>query len=214
MRARARALLGENAWQGLALFALDAASAALGAARWLASIFTVWCDPFGRSRTPIRLRGRCLYSAFRVAAASSERKRRIVSWFYRWHEAPGEADWRACLALFRLGAPPEHTLHLEGGEAPLGAAAVSVRITLAVPPAPGLRSLQLRPLAPRPPPEAETGETGGAPESAEGALGRPSPEVSGPTPIGGLAPESFVRALFSGPLGVASAPGRPSRLFQ
>jgi hypothetical protein len=107
-----------------ALGALLAAGAAIGA--WLSAVFTVYCDPLGRSRRPIPMtpeRG-CADRSFRVGGAASERERRIVAWFYRWHAAPDDGDWRACLARFGLAACPAHTLLLEGGRA------VSVEICL------------------------------------------------------------------------------------
>jgi hypothetical protein len=88
---------------------------ALGAAigQTVAATFTVRWDPLQRSREQIRLRSRGEPFAFLVEDAGlSARERRVVSWFYRWHDAPDIADWRACITRFDLATPPVHTLRL------------------------------------------------------------------------------------------------------
>lgn len=87
----------------------------VGAGRRLSSIFTVHWDPLDRSRLPIPTRGGPEIPLTFTVDADSEHERRIVAWFYLWHETPDDDDWRACLARFGLAACPAHTLLLGGG---------------------------------------------------------------------------------------------------
>lgn len=69
----------------------------------LAVIFTVYWDPFGRSYYPIYCN-----SKYYVIGAHNERNRRIVAWFYRWHDIPDDDDWQSCIDRFNLLACPSH----------------------------------------------------------------------------------------------------------
>jgi hypothetical protein len=155
----------------LLLLLLDAATACLEAWAWagreLSAACTVRWDPLRRSDAPIPFRGRCAYAAFRVAQAPTERERRAVAWFYRWHDAPDESDWHACIARFGFPAPPPHGLALVGAHGAEAPALLQVaRIDLAAGGARGARTLR-----------------------------RAGAEVAGPTPLGGLSPERFVADL-------------------
>ena len=156
-----------------------------GAGRWLSAIFTVRWDPLGRSQRLIPIRGvRRGPRAFSVGGGACERERRVVAWFYRWHEAPDDDDWRACLARFGLAACPAHTLLLDGdvdravevAEIRLGEAgrrgARTVVATSAARLAPGPHEAVLG--------AGDAGATGVA-------------AVSGPTPISGLSPARLIR---------------------
>ena len=154
-----------------------------GAGRWLSAIFTVRWDPLGRSRQLIPLRGiRRGPRTFSVAGGASERERRVVAWFYRWHEAPDDDDWRACLARFGLAACPAHTLLLEGArdravevaEIRLGGGGRRGERTVVATSAARLAS------------SGEAAEGGDA-----GATGMAP--VSGPTPISGLSPARLIK---------------------
>jgi hypothetical protein len=108
--------------------AVGRAVSAAGTVRW---------DPLGRAAAPIRVaaaRGG-EPRAFTVRA-DTPREQRVVAWLYRWHDAPDDEDWRACLARFGLAAPPRHTLQ------PLPGEPVAVAITLGAPPARGRRALE------------------------------------------------------------------------
>lgn len=154
-------------WRLAALDALGWLLALYAAAgRWLSAIFTVRWDPLGRSRRPIPTRAPRGPRAFTVGAAS-ERERRVVAWFYRWHETPDDDDWRACLALFGLAAVPAHYLLLEGGR--------SVEVA----------EIRL----------GEGGGRGSRTVAYDDATvdGRGGPRVTGPTPIGGLSPARLIK---------------------
>jgi hypothetical protein len=124
----------------LCICGLDALGIALAAAsaicRSCAATFTVYCDPLLRSCEPIRLHNRRGPFAFRIESAPSERERRIVSWFYRWHDTPEISDWIACMARFGLASPPDHTIRLY---TPTGM--TSDRVIVAIDVVDGMRTL-------------------------------------------------------------------------
>ena len=103
-----------QSWRILKLMAIDILGWLItlytAAGLWLSAIFTVRWDPLGRSRALIWLQGRGGPRAVQVDGAATERERRVVAWFYRWHDTPDDDDWRRCLARFALAAPPRHTL--------------------------------------------------------------------------------------------------------
>lgn len=155
---------------GTALDALGWLLALYAAAvRLLSMTFTVRWDPLGYSREPVPF-----YStkgAFTVGAlaGSNERERRIVAWFYRWHETPDDDDWRACLALFGLPACPAHTLRLVGVSSPKVVEVIEIR--LGEGPGRGGRTVSV----------------------AATDFWRAGARVTGPTPLGGLSPARLVR---------------------
>ena len=151
------------------LFAMDAmawlADAWRAAGRGLAAVFAVRWDPLGASRASLPLHG-CRHRRFTVAAAGSERERRVAAWLYRWHPVPDEPDWRRALERFGLEGVPPHVLSYlgEGVEE-------------------FVRVYEIR-LAEKP---------SGRGHRTIGAL---DTEVSGPTPLlGGLTPERFIADL-------------------
>lgn len=75
---------------------------------WLSELFTVRCDPFNISHIPITDFRTNI--TFTVTSYSNERDRRIVSWFYRNHDAPNEDDWQCCLDRFNLQSCPPHNI--------------------------------------------------------------------------------------------------------
>lgn len=154
-----------------------------GAGRWLSAIFTVRWDPLGRSRQLIPLRGiRRGPRAFSVGGGASERERRVVAWFYRWHEAPDDDDWRACLARFGLAACPTHTLLLEGD---LDRAVKVAEIRLGGAGSRGERTVVATSAA-------RLASSGEAAEGGDAGATRVIP-VSGPTPISGLSPARLIK---------------------
>ena len=134
------------------------------AGRRLGAVFTVRWDPLDRSHQPVPTLARGAPRAFTVGA-DDEYERRIVAWFYRWHEAPDDDDWHTCLAMFELSAVPAHRLLLEGGRS-----VEIAEIRLGAGGSRGCRSL--------------------VHYDAEG--GRSTP-VIGPTPIGGLSPARLIK---------------------
>jgi hypothetical protein len=50
---------------------------------------------------------------FRVEA-ESEYQKRVVAWFYRWHETPSVQDWQLYLAKVGMPRVPVHALHVMG----------------------------------------------------------------------------------------------------
>jgi hypothetical protein len=154
----------------------------VGTGRWLSAIFTVRWDPLGRSRQLIPLRGiRRGPRSFSIAGGTSERERRIVAWFYRWHEAPDDDDWRACLARFGLAACPAHMLLLEGD---LDRAVKVAEIRLGGSGRRGERTV----VATNAVRLASSGEAAGGDAGATGVA-----LVSGPTPISGLSPARLIK---------------------
>jgi hypothetical protein len=88
-------------------------------AKHASAMLTVHWDPLAQSCAPISLPGAVVpYDLFVVSRSTSERERRIVSWFYRWHDTPTESDWALCLVRFGLPAVPEFviSLHRKSGE--------------------------------------------------------------------------------------------------
>ncbi len=153
-----------------------------GAGRWLSAIFTVRWDPLGRSRQLIPLRGiRRGPRTFSVAGGANERERRVVAWFYRWHEAPDDDDWRACLARFGLAACPTHTLLLDGD---LDRAVEVAEIRLGGGGRRGERTVVATSAARL----ASSGEAAGVDVGDTGVA-----PVSGPTPISGLSPARLIK---------------------
>jgi hypothetical protein len=167
----------------LALFFLDLLGALLGGRdRLLACLLatTVWWDPLGLSRAEVPLRGRRLPGAprtFRVGWAPTERDRRAVAWLYLTCDAPGAAEWRACLRAFGLRGVPLHTLELPGAGGRRGpAAAVAVDLGDPASEGHGWRAVRLLP-----------------------ADGTPAPPpASGAIPLGGLSPERLLFDAFRG----------------
>jgi len=82
----------------------------------IAASCTVCCDVFGRSRVDIP--GGRGVGPVKVCAinGTSERDRRIVSWFYRWHDTPTDEAWQDCLTRFKLPCPPPHGFKLTTGD--------------------------------------------------------------------------------------------------
>jgi len=137
----------------------------------LSSIFTVRWDPLGRSQLPIPTRGGPEIPQTFTVDAASEHERRIVAWFYLWHETPDDDDWRACLTRFGLAACPAHTLLLGGGR--------SVKV------------LKIR-LGSRGDRGARTIAYNDAATDVPGAV-----HMTGSTPIGGLSPARLIKDAFA-----------------
>jgi hypothetical protein len=175
---------------------LDAYAALQTAFRWARmeaeAIFTVRCDPWKISKWDLPLAGCPDYTSFIVEGTAGEHdrravvlgpfgetpadeyNRRAVAWFYRWHDAPTDADWQQCLARFGIAeVPAPFALWLRG---PAGEARLTVEeIVFGAEGRRGSRKLTLsRQLAEM---EAETRT------------------IAGETPIGGHAMRSYVRAF-------------------
>ena len=137
-----------------------------GVSRWLSATFTVRWDPLGYSRQPIPTHSaKDTFTVGTLAAGTAgERERRIVAWFYRWHETPDDDDWRACLALFQLATCPAHTLRLESPPHRRGVEVEVAEIWLG-------------------------GAAGRGSRTVAGARAR----ISGPTPLGGLSPARLIK---------------------
>jgi len=116
------------------LFILDIIGMAIATynviARALAATFTVKWDPLDRSNVPIPLymgrrtdpllRNPIAFTVFSTDFLHNERHRRIVAWYYRWHEVPDLASWKACLSRFDLKYIPPHTLKIISKEGTQG----------------------------------------------------------------------------------------------
>jgi hypothetical protein len=191
---------------------LDALGALLAAHRRLglevSAACTVTWDPLGRSRRAIPLGGVDAYDAFKVTAAPSERARRAVAWFYRWHDAPDDDDWRRCLARFGLSAvPAPFTIKLRR-RAPYGAGGaadkgVGADAGAGADAAAGVDAGGDEGVPSGPPPreyltieELILGADGAAGSRRLSYMdGGRAHTVSGPTPLGGHLPRSYVRAV-------------------
>jgi hypothetical protein len=164
-------------------------------AMWISACLTVRWDPLGRSQALILLKGLPAYIGVRVESATpestpgstpgsagqpGERERRIVAWFYRWHDTPTEGDWRRCLARFGLSRVPSFTLvvHPAGPRELVRLRVQDVR--LADPP--GVRGSRTLRLVAIPDDSAERHP--------------PQSEVQGSTSLGGLSLERMVRDVF------------------
>ena len=120
----------------LLLFAIDMVSTIIDYYAMIgvvASIFfTVTQDPFNYAQAQIptfvnrELRSfvvgvdcnsQCVGRYGYICTCMHEYKRRVVAWFYRWHDTPDADDWAECITRFKLLSVPSHKLVLSDGEA-------------------------------------------------------------------------------------------------
>ena len=120
----------------ISLFAIDMVSAIIDYYNMIGMavsiFFTITQDPFSYARAQIPTfvnRGlgsfvvevdcnsQCVSEHGYICTCRHEYKRRVVAWFYRWHDTPDADDWAECITRFNLLSVPSHKLVSSDGDA-------------------------------------------------------------------------------------------------